>query len=203
MKIIQNIVVVSTYFILLACVPTQQQIKTAYVQLPPERSYHRGFSLIPLNEDGWIINQKDYNWLILGRYGSSQEETYVISTDIWGPPTVNSQSEFFETIKENQTRNLDTTRYTRIDFDVKPYPKKGEYCARIYIKTEDNAAVTHGGVVDHMILEMLALSCRHPKNTNMAIDVTYSHRHFPEKSDPLFSKKAEVLFDSVEFTDLK
>lgn len=203
MMLVIRIMSVSVVAILLACAPVQLQLQAPQVQLPPERSYHRGYSLIPLDEKGWFITQSDHNWLTLIRYGSNPGETYVITTIVWGPPTLSSQSEFINVVKENYTKGLDTTRFKTIELDVTPYPKKGEYCARVYVKNVDRTAVTHADVPEYMIMEIVELSCIHPTNANMAINVSYSHRHYPDQNNPGLLEKAETLFNSVEFEELK
>jgi len=194
--LVTRVMAVSIMATLMACGPKQ-------VQLPPERSYHRGFSLVPPNEQGWFFQQRDHNTLVLARHSSGLDETYVISTEVRGLPPLTSQSEFINAVKEMASRGSDPTRFTVMKLDVVPYSKKGDYCARSYLMAEDRAAVRRTGGVGQMVLELVVLSCRHPTNADVAINVVYSHRHYPDQGDPNLSGKADMLFESVEFTDLR
>jgi hypothetical protein len=136
------------------------------------------------------------------RKGDNPGETYAIQTSVLGVPHLASQSEFMDYIKKTQTERADPTRFNDLKRNSIPHPKKGEFCAQSYAMIEDRAAVTNPGVVESMILEIVTLSCRHPTSVNVAVEVIYSHRHHPGQSDPYLSEKAEVLFESVEFSDL-
>ena len=200
MNVVTRIVTVPILVALTACAPIQ---KLQQVKLPPERSYHRGFSLVPLNEAGWSIGQRDYNWLVLRRYGSSPDESYTIHTEVRGLPPLASPTEFINVVKEDQIRGTDPSRFTVMKHEVVPYPRKGDYCARSYWMTEDRAAVKPTGGIHLLILEIINLTCRHPASPNVAISVTYAHRHYQDHGDPALPEKAEMLFESVEFRELK
>lgn len=198
MIILIRIITVSVFMTLVACTPMLQQLK-----LPPERSYHRGYSLIPPNEKGWSIVQRDHNWLILAREGDKLNETYAIQTEIWALPPQTPQSCFINIVKEKINNGIDPTRFKLIKHDIAPYRGKMTNCVRFYMITEDKAAVVNAGEVAHMILEVIGLSCRHPANTITVIDVIYSHRHYFDQEDPALQEKADEVFKSLKFTNLR
>ena len=204
MGLVAKIVAVFVIVGLMACAPMQPMQKLQQVQLPPQISYHRGFSLVPLNEPGWFIFERHYNTLVLSKSGNIPDETYAIQAGVRGLLSVASLNEFINVVKEEESRrDTDPSRFTIMKHDVVPYPKKGEYCARSYLMTEDRAAVKRTGGIGLLILEIVNLTCRHPANPNVAINVAYSHRHYPDHGDPSLSEKADRLFESVEFRDLK
>jgi len=202
MKLLMRIFAVSVLSTLLACGPRFQQL-----ELPPQRSYHSGFSLLPPDEKGWNVISRDGNALNLARHGSSPNETYAISTDVWALPPLASKTDFVDSVraKERQSEvSASPSRFKLLKHDVAPYPKKGDYCALSHVICEDRAAkVKNSGGLHLLILEIVSLTCRHPSNANVAISVSYSHRHYPYQGDPSVSEKAEKLFESVEFTELR
>ena len=198
MSFLIRIAAISLLTVLMACAPIRQQ-----VQLPPERSFHRGFSLVLPNEKGWVYFQRDHNTLVVSKYGSSPDETYVIQTNIWGLPSLTSQTEFMDVVKEMEAKGTDPSRFKVLMHGIASFPRKGGYCARSHLIAEDRAAVKRIGGVHTMILEIVHLTCRHPKNANVAISVGYSYRHFAGHEDADFLKKATELFEDIEFTDLK
>jgi len=52
-----------------------------------------------------------------------------------------------------------------------------------------------------MILEEIELTCRHPRNNSVAINISFSLRYYPGERDSLFSEKAMKVVDSVTFAD--
>jgi len=67
--------------------------------------------------------------------------------------------------------------------------------------TEDNAAVKRTSTPGIMILEVMSMTCAHPKNTSLGVAVVYSHRYYPGQADPSFGEKAAQILSSVEFLD--
>jgi hypothetical protein len=116
---------------------------------------------------------------------------------------VASQAEFIDLVKKKESEGSDSSRFKLLKHDVAPYSQKEEYCVCSRFIAEDRAAKMRGGGVHLMILEIVSLTCRHPKNPRLAIDVRYSHRHYPDHGDPSLSEEAEKLFKGVEFTDLR
>jgi hypothetical protein len=191
-----RIIAASVLTALVACAPTQKLVK-----LPPERSYHNGFSLIPLNEEGWYIGESYKDNLNLRKYGTSPDETYVIYTEIFEVPSFNSQSEFVDFVKQHNKNFGGGIRFNTIKEEAEPYSRNGVQCVRSNLMFEDTAAKMQGGGVHTMVLEMDVMTCVHPTDSSCALEVIYSHRNFPDQRDPTMSEKAKIVFDSVEFSD--
>jgi hypothetical protein len=202
MTLAVRLLAVSVFTILLACGPGLRPL-----ELPPQRSNHSGFSFLPPNEEGWTVISRDGNALNLPRKGSNPNETYAISTDLWALPPLQSKADFINSViaKEGQSEASGRPpRFKLLKHDVAPYPKKGDYCALSHVICEDRGAkLKHSGGLHLLVLEIVSLTCRHPSNGNVAIKVSYSHRHYPYHGDPSLSEKAQNLFQSVEFTELR
>jgi hypothetical protein len=78
---------------------------------------------------------------------------------------------------------------------------KSQSCARSDTVMEDSGAVKRSTKTDLMILKAFSLLCKHP-NGNTGILVAYSHRFYQGHDDAESSKKAQMIFDSLEFSDL-
>jgi hypothetical protein len=50
-----------------------------------------------------------------------------------------------------------------------------------------------------MVLEVLSLTCAHPKAKNLGISVIYSQRYYPGQRDVAFTEKATSILNSIEF----
>ena len=89
-----------------------------------------------------------------------------------------------------------------IKHDVTAYPEKGPNCAKSHMVAEDHAAVKRSGNTGYMVLEGLTLTCAHPKDNRVGVNVTYSQRYYPEQKESGFLEKALSVLSSVEFSDL-
>lgn len=172
------------------------------IQVPPGRLFQKGFSLMPLNEKGWQINQRSPYQLMLDKPGSGPDETLMIQALIVRLQPFKSNEEFVQQVKEVQVSDINLTRVSLTKYDLRPYVKKGRNCVRSHIAAEDRGAfekIDNSG--RKVMAEVVSLICAHPKNKQIGINVTYAHRYYMgQKEDPAFLEKADKLIDSVKFT---
>lgn len=183
-----------------ACVPMQPKLQE--LQLPPERIAQKGYSLVPMNEQGWLVAGRNQYQLALVKAGVNPDESIAIQAMPVRLPEFRSPDELISLMKEGQVKDANTQRFTIKKHEVVAYPKKGSNCAKSYLVTEDNAAIKRSARTGGMILEAMTLVCAHPKDKNFGLTVTYSHRYYPGQGDATFVERATRVFDSVEFSDL-
>jgi hypothetical protein len=184
-----------------ACAPLQPKLQE--LQVPPVRIVQNGYSLIPPNEKGWLIVGKSQYQLAFARPGANPDESIAIQAMPFRLPEFNSTEEFVRLIKEGQAKDTPSSRFVISKHEVVAYLKNGVSCAKSHLITEDKAAVNRSGKSGDMILAALTLTCAHPKNRAVGINVTYSHRYYPGREDTAFIEKGTSILDSVEFGDLR
>lgn len=172
------------------------------VRVPPERIVQKGYSLVPLNEKGWLIGGRNAVQLVLGKRAENPDESFIIESTLVRIGPYKTKDEFVRLVKESQAKDTDPKRFTVKEFDVSAHDGKGTDCAKTYSVSEDNAAARKSGNTGVMILEMLSLSCTHPKDKSIVVHVGYSQRYYPEHQDKAFLEKAMAVLNSLEFTDL-
>jgi len=182
-----------------ACASTQPTGRN--VELPPKRLLQEGFSFVPLNEEGWVINQRKSNLVILGKYGKNPDQTFAISAGLIRLPPFKTTEEFVRLVKEGQSQDTDPKRFKTIRHEVTSYPKDRAECARSYWVAVDHAAAKRSGQPGDMNFEILTLLCAHPKEKKIGVNVFYSQRSYPGQEDPAFLEKATTVLNSVELTD--
>lgn len=170
------------------------------VQVPPERISQKGYSITPLNEKGWFIVGRNPDQLDLLRYGEDPDESFAIVAGLLKLPVFKTAEEFVHLVKEFDLKGLNPNRFKVMKHDVTAYTGKGAVCARSYIVAEDHVAVRWSGKTGHMVLEMQGLTCAHPKDKTVGVNVGYSQRYYVQR-DPDFLKKATNLLNSIEFND--
>jgi hypothetical protein len=203
--LLQKLGVLCAAFTVASCAPVQPRFPEKFqeVQIPPERISQKGFSLVPLNETGWVITGRSASQLVLGKFGKTPEENVVIRAVLFKLPPFKTNEEFVRLIKEAEAKNINPERLKLIKHEFVADPNKGTDCTKSHMAAEDHAAakkVGKTGVV--MVQEALTLTCAHPKDKAVGINVGYSHRYYPEQPDPRFLEKATSVLNSVEFADL-
>jgi len=162
----------------------------------------KGYSLVPLNEAGWIIAGRDEYQLAIVTLGYNLDETYAIQAITFRLPGFKTTEEFVRLVKEGQVKDTDPARFRTKKHEVAAFPGKRTDCVESHMVTEDLSAIKSSGRSGGMILEALALTCAHPKDKSVGISVIFSQRYFPGERDPAFIEKATSVLHSVEFTDL-
>lgn len=168
----------------------QMEPESQDVQVPPGRLFQKGFSLTPLNEKGWKITQRNPYQLMLDKPGKNPDEEFVIQALVMKLPPFKSNEDFAQQVKEIQVNGINLTRVALLEYGLNHYMKTGKHCVRSHIS----------GKSEKMITEAVSLTCAHPKNKQVGINVTYAYRYYPGKKDPVFLEKAAKLIDSLKFT---
>lgn len=172
------------------------------LSIPPTRITQKGYSLVPLNEKGWLVRGRNPVQLALGKLTENPDESFVIHATMVKVGPYKTKEDFVRLIKDSQARDTDPQRFKTFKHDVTAYTKNATECARSHSIVEDNAAARASGNKGIMILEVLALSCAHPKDKSVAVYIGFSQRYYAGHRDSAFMDKANTVLSSLEFIDL-
>src|SRR5687768_12009903 len=86
-----------------ACAPMQPKLQE--LQLPPERIVQKGYSLVPINEAGWLVAGRNQYQLSLIKTGANPDESFAIQAVPFRLPEFKSTEEFVRLIKEGQAKD--------------------------------------------------------------------------------------------------
>ncbi len=179
-----------------ACAP----LPVRELRLPPERIVQNGYSVVPLDEPGWILLGRNLETFVLGKRASDPDENFIVRGFVRVAPALSSEEEFVGFAKSALVMD-GASRHKVLSQQANPVTVRGRPCVRTDTVTEDRGAVKRSSRSDPMILEVFALVCKHPNQTN-AVLVAYSHRYYKENKDSDSATKAQRIFDSIEFSDL-
>jgi len=169
--------------------------------VPTQRIFQNAYSFMPPNEMGWFVAARDPHQLALGRYGINPDETFGIRARLFRIPPYGSSEEFVRIIKDGEAADTDPKRYKILKHEVGPDTSKQTSCARLHVVVEDNAAVKRTSTPGVMIREVMALSCAHPKNRTIVVNLYYAHQYYPGQADARFTEKAAEMLSSMEFLE--
>jgi hypothetical protein len=170
------------------------------VPLPPSRIQQQGYSFVPLDEQGWFVLARTPATIGLVKEGVNADETFVIQAMLFPLPAFGHGEDLLRIVKEGQAKDIDPKRFRVMKHDVQLDPRRQSECTMSQTVAEDNGATKRSGRSDAMVLEMLTLTCAHPRSKGVAVNIAYSHRHYPEDEDSRFTEKANQVFKSVQFT---
>lgn len=185
---------------LVGCASSPQQLQELPVQ--PQKFYQPGYSILPLNEKGWLVGPRNPYQLALGKRGDHADETFAIQGIASKLPAFVSTDDFVRIVKEGQTADTASPRFRILEHNVVSDSSRHAQCARSHLIAEDNSAVKRTSTSGSMVLEAATLTCAHPGNKILGITIIYSHRYYPGQADTAFMQKADQVFNSIEFTAL-
>ena len=199
MKFLQRLGILCATLVVASCASTLP--RGTEVRIPPERISQKGYSVLPLNEEGWVITRRNSYQLVLGKYGKNPDETFALWAVLFMLPEFNTNEELARITKERQAHVTDPQRFTTIKNEVTVYPRDGVECVKSHTLHVEHAAKKRTGKARDMNFETLNLICAHPRDKGVGVSVAYSHRSYPEFPDPTFLEKATSILDSVQIID--
>lgn len=199
MNLLKKLGALICFAMVFSCASMQPRFQE--VQLPPARIYQKGYFFVPLNEKGWSIGQRNQYDVVIGKRGEGkdEDETYIVWGTLIKLPPYKDPQDLVRNVKEAQAKDTDPKRYKLEKHEVTFQNEKGADCTWSHALSEDTAPVKKSGRPGSMMLEILTLTCAHPKDKSIGINLAYSHRYFPEQKDPRFIEKATSVLSSIEF----
>ena len=162
----------------------------------------RGFSIttpaVVKDERPWSVAKRTPDLLVLGKPGEYESEVFSVQAAVIRLPALVSPDALLQHVKATQQRELDPKRFRILKHELSLQPVDGESCALSHIEAMDRAIPSTTGPTTNMMLETLTLTCAHPKDRNVGINVTYSHQYFPEDKDPRFVEKGSAILESLK-----
>ena len=164
------------------------------ISLPPKLIVKDSFSLLPLNEDGWIVDVQGNDTLLLRRRFVSGE-TRVISGFV-RPMPADATDDGFLTFAKAIKKIDDPKRLVDFKQETQKDDSSGKDCVRVRSTMKDMRP-RNTGRSDPMIIDSLFWVCKHPDGKK-AVIVEYSDRFYPGNEEATFEQNAEAIFHGLE-----
>jgi hypothetical protein len=168
----------------------------------PPRIMMQGFSIAAPNLTDWSVGKQTPELTMIAKPGRFTGETYVMQATVIKLKAFGSADELVAYVETLQSKELDPKRYRVFKSEVNEQKVQGQSCALSRLEAAERTATTGTGSPVNIMLETMSLICPHPKDPTRAIDMAYSHRHFPEDADPQFSDDAALLMRTLAFEPL-
>ncbi len=168
----------------------------------PPRIVMNGFSIVPPAQKEWFVAKRSPDLVVIAKAGRFSGETFTIQAMVIKLPPMASPEELVRHVESTQRKELDPKRFRLFKLDVGQQAVHGQACALSHAEVAERTTTAGTGSPVNMMLETETLICPHPKEPLRGINVAYSHRHFPEDTDPQFSQDAARLMQSLAFEPL-
>jgi hypothetical protein len=159
-----------------------------------------GVSVLPPQEQGWIIPQMSLYELALIKRGSKPDATYAAQVKLFQLPKIESEELYLQYVSQGRAAEPETGRFKIIQNKEEIVTGRETYCVKYQSVSEDKAAKTRSGA-KAMIMETIGYNCQHSKNKSIGVDFGYSYRHYAGDEDADLEKKANAFLEQVRFTD--
>ena len=168
----------------------------------PPRIVMQGFSIAAPNLKDWSVGKQTPELTLIAKPGRFTGETYVMQATIIKLQAFNSPGALASHVEALQRKELDPKHYRIFKSEVVEQKVRGQSCALSRIEAAERVTTEGTGSPVNIMLETMSLICPHPNDATRAIDMAYSHRHFPEDADPQFSEDGALLMRTLAFEPL-
>lgn len=170
----------------------------------PPRILMQGFSIAaPADKkQTWLVARQGPDLTVIGKPGRFSGESFTMQATIITLPAFDSPAELLRHVESIQRKELDPKNFRLFKYEIKPQKIHDQTCALSLVEAAERLTDQGTGSPVNTMLETLTLICPHPKEPTRAINMAYSHRHFPEDVDPNFSEDGALLMQSLDFEPL-
>jgi len=175
-----------------------QQLRAVPVTVPGAVYELAGYSVAAPPGAGWFELSRDRNTVVFGKKLASRTHSF-IATAISSPIAEKfSRPEDFRDFVSRFPAEPEARRSRLIEHRVELEPDIGQFCVRLYTRAIDRGAINAEG--RPLLLETLGVSCLHPVDPALAVNVTFSERGVLADASVELRAEGESFVSSLRFT---
>lgn len=137
----------------------------------------------------------------LGKPGQHEDHTYAVQGVILNLIPYANKQEFADKLDAALVRDYERCRFDITSHETILYERKDGLCAKSYFSMVDRKTVKRSTREGDMILDALVLTCAHPKDPKVCVNISYSERYYPGDRSPDFDSRAGQVLESLKFED--
>jgi hypothetical protein len=157
-----------------------------------------GYSVLPPPGKNWFEMQRDRRQALFGKSIESRTHSFV-ATAMSGllAEKVETRELFHDHVNKMRTADIDSTRYRVVEFSSEIDSTFAAWCVRYRLKRVDRDAALARNTT--LLLEDYGVTCLHPQQADLVIDVGYSERGRPAELSAELRKEGESFMRSLKF----
>ncbi|NBR29975.1 MAG: hypothetical protein EBT83_16435 [Betaproteobacteria bacterium] len=157
-----------------------------------------GYEFMPPPGSGWFEMKREKHYVYFGKRLSSQTHSF-IAVVLAAP--VDDPFETAESFRDHVARQLAANpgdaRSKMTVAAVEVEPVSGPMCVRYRTQAEDRGAPYARG--RPLLTETIGLTCIHPADKTLAVDLSYTERGLPTETGTLMRDEGEAFIRSLRF----
>jgi hypothetical protein len=166
--------------------------------IAPDVTYEMdGYSVLPPPGKNWFELERDQGYAYFGKKLESRTHSF-IAIALSAP--MREKFERPEQFRDYVSRMLALAgdeRNAVIESSTELDDPPERFCVRYSTKAEDRKAVNARGKV--LLAETIGLSCLHPDNRALSVDVSYTERGYPAETNAELRAEGESFVRSLRF----
>ena len=149
-----------------------------------------------------MVAQQSPELTVIGKQGRFTGESFAMQTTIIKLPALPSSEALVRYVESNLRKEIDPKRFRLFKLETTEQKVHEQSCALSRVEMAERNATDSTGSPLNTMLETMTLTCPHPQDPLRAINMAYSHRHFPEDVDPQFAQEGAMLMQTLAFEPL-
>jgi hypothetical protein len=166
----------------------------------PAKQYQMDvFTLLPPKGRDWFEMKRDRRYVYFGKRLVSPTHSF-IAVALSSPvsETFENAGAFRDYVITQLAENSGDQRNIVVLVATEIDASSGPFCVRYQLKTEDRGAAHAKGKT--LLAETIGVSCLHPDQKAIAVDVSYTERGLPAETGTLLRDEGEYFVRSLRFT---
>jgi uncharacterized protein len=148
------------------------------------------------SSEGWYGPSEIENGISFAKRGTDSDESYIAAVSVFRIPEFSDPEAFADYMKKWLEKDSPANRFETLETTIQYTAERRYPCVRYHGVAKDKKASTSSIFRKTLRLEISALYCQHPYQSNLGFTANYSHRG--GDSDEHFTEDAEKFISSIQ-----
>jgi hypothetical protein len=156
-----------------------------------------GYTVLPPPGKNWFELERDKRYAYFGKKLDSRTHSFIaIALSARMRENFDKPEDFRDYVSQMLALGSNE-RNAVIEIRAEPDGPPERYCIRHYTKAEDRKAAFAGSRA--LLVETIGVSCLHPDNRALSVDVSYTERGYPAETSADLRAEGESFVRSLKF----
>lgn len=180
------------------CAGSKSKPKSIELPVPAVRLNFDSYSFLPPQEKEWFVAERGDDHVVLAKVGKYFGETLTIQSTRVPLPPAPATLLLVNHVRGNEVKSLPPPRFRIRAHEVVPATVNGANCVMSQLEAEDREPAATTGPIVALLMETFTLTCRDDARAGSGVQLSYTHRSYPEDRDPGLRPRAEAVLGSLQ-----
>lgn len=180
------------------CAGSKSKPESIELPVPAVRLDFDSYSFLPPQEKEWFVAERGTDFVVLAKVGKYLGETLTIQSARVALPPTPATLLLVNHVRGNEIKSLSPLRFRIRAHEVVPTAINGATCVMSQVEAEDREPASSTGPIVALLMETFTLTCRDNARAGSGVQLSYTHRSYPEDRDPGLRLRAEAVLNSLQ-----